>query len=354
MLVVMIYGLGVSDIDHAHPDAKPSIIEAFRAGCITIFKNIRQTGWWFIPVIGIWGVTYAMNTLSYMLIVRDGTPECKNAKFPTLYKVTLTTFAMNSVTPAGLVGGEPYKIMELKQYWGVNKATSSVILFAMMHFLSHFFFWIFCILAAIATFIENNWMGELVISLMVCFFFIFLFFKGHRKGITMHTLNWIAKIPFLKKKINAFITKEHDNLKIIDTQIASLHGENKMKFYGSLAIEFLARIVSCAEIYFIALALGHPISYMNCILIIGFTTLFSNMLFFSPLQLGIKEGGFKIIFRILKIQPIEFGFIISIITRIRELFWLLVGMLLIKVTIKDGSIKLIDKKTERENFLPES
>ncbi len=315
-------------------------VMVYKLGFTTIVKNIRDTGWWFIPVIGLWGVVYALNTLSSMLIIRDGSPESKNVKFGTLYKITLTSFAINAATPVGLAGGEPYKIMELKPYLGTTKATSSVILFSMMHIVSHFFFWILSILlAAMVLSMKEGWTGVLIVTLCICLFLIFIFFKGYRKGMVMHILNILKRLPFLKKRVRAFIRKEYKKIIEIDIQIASLHGENKAKFYASLGCELFGRILSCAEIYFMFLAFNHPVSYIYCILIIAFTTLMGNLLFFSPMQIGTREGAFLIIFGILGL-PSLWAVSISLITRIRELFWLFIGMLLMKITLKDGSQKV--------------
>ena len=309
-------------------------VMVYKLGFITILENIKETGWWFIPIIGLWGIVYAMNTISSMLIIRDGSPESKNVKFGTLYKITLTAFAINAATPVGLIGGEPYKIMELRPYIGTTKATSSVILFSMMHIVSHFCFWIVSILlAAMVLSMKEGWTGVLVITLCVCILLTFVFFKGYRKGMVMHTLNMIKIFPFLKKRVRAFVIKNYKKIIEIDTQIASLHGENKVKFYASLGNEFLGRILNCAEIYFMFLAFNHPISYIYCILIIAFTTLMGNLLFFSPMQIGTREGAFLIIFGMLGL-PSVWGVSISLITRIRELFWLFIGMMLMKMTLK--------------------
>jgi uncharacterized protein (TIRG00374 family) len=314
-------------------------VMVYKLGFMTIVENIKQMGWWFVPIIGLWAIVYAMNTFSSMLIIRDGSAKSKNVKFSTVYKITLTSFAINAATPVGLVGGEPYKIMELKPYLGVTKATSSVILFTMMHIVSHFLFWIVSILLAVMVLsIEEGWPWVLVVTLLACFFLILIFFKGYRTGLVMHTLNILKKIPFLKKRSRAFIIKKYEDIKVIDFQIASLHGENKVKFYASLGNEFFGRILSCAEIYFMFLAFGHPVSYIYCILIVAFVTLMGNLLFFSPMQIGTREGAFLIIFGILGL-PSVWAVAVSLITRIRELFWLLIGMLLMKITIRDGSKK---------------
>jgi len=315
-------------------------VMVYKLGFIDIIKNIEKMGWWFIPVIGLWVIVYAFNTLASMLIIRDGSSTSKNVKFRTVYKLTITAFAINASTPVGLVGGEPYKIMELKPYLGITKATSSVILFTMMHIVSHFCFWVISILLAVTVLsIKEDWTWVLVITLCVCLFLMFIFFRGYRKGMVMHTLSILKKFPFLKKRARAFIIKKYGNITAIDTQIASLHGENKAKFYASLGTELFGRILNCAEIYFMLLAFGQPISYIYCILIVAFVTLMGNLLFFSPMQIGTREGAFLIIFGILGL-PSVLAVTISLITRIRELFWIFIGMLLMKITVKDGSKKM--------------
>ena len=52
--------------------------------------------------------------------------------------------------------------------------------------------------------------------------------------------------------------------------------------------------------------------------------------FFSPMQLGAREGGFALAVGGLAI-PGAFGVYTGLITRVRELIWIVIGVLLMKV-----------------------
>ena len=105
-----------------------------------IWRYLKQAGIYFPLILGLWLVVYWVNTVSWWLIINDE-GRVKGLSFWRVYKLTVSGFALNYTTPCGLMGGEPYRIMELKPFTGVSKATSSVILYVMMHIFSHFWFW---------------------------------------------------------------------------------------------------------------------------------------------------------------------------------------------------------------------
>ena len=75
-------------------------------------------------------------------------------------------------------------------------------------------------------------------------------------------------------------------------------------------------------------------------LILAFTSLFANILGFLPLQLGGREGGFALSVAQMGMGG-GIGMFVSIISRVRELFWASVGLLLMKVgtgvSVPDGN-----------------
>ena len=137
---------------------------AYKLGFDTIYENLRKTGWWFVPIFGIWIVVYLFNAWSLNIIITDGTPESEKVSIWRLLRLTISAYAINYMTPLG-IGGEPYKALKLKNDLGTHKATSSVLLYVMMHYVSHFFFWLISIPVFISMIIINFFARDLNIML---------------------------------------------------------------------------------------------------------------------------------------------------------------------------------------------
>ena len=73
---------------------------------------------------------------------------------------------------------------------------------------------------------------------------------------------------------------------------------------------------------------------------LAFTSLFANLLFFIPLQLGGREGGFMMSASELS-MTLSNGVFVALIVRLRELLWTAIGLLLIKMEKSENN----DKKT---------
>ena len=112
------------------------MIITFDVSWDVLWSDLCHAGYWLVAILLLWCVLYLMNTLSWWLILRESGPV--NISFLHLFKIVLSGFALNSATPVGLLGGEPYKIMEMTPVVGVQRATSSVLLFTMMHIFTHF------------------------------------------------------------------------------------------------------------------------------------------------------------------------------------------------------------------------
>ena len=297
-----------------------------------LWVNLLRAGRWFPAIVGLWTVIYLLNALSWYFIIRNG-KDCP-VSFWRVYKLTISGFALNYATPMGLMGGEPYRIMELTPVLGASRATSCVILYAMMHIFTHINFWFFSIFLYIALYTVSWEMGVLLAVVgAFCLLAIYFFMKGYKNGMALRTLKLLCHVPFVKRWAIGFVERQHDTLERIDAQIACLHSQRKRTFYLSFFVEFLSRIVGCLEVWFILNILTDDVSFPACILIMAFSSLFSNLFFFSPMQLGAREGGLALAVGGLAI-PSAFGVYTGLLTRVRELIWIVIGVALMKVKEK--------------------
>lgn len=310
----------------------------FKVSFAQLWADICHAGYWLIAILGLWIFLYIMNAWTWRIIIR-GSGDCP-IPFWKILKLTITGFALNYATPAGLMGGEPYKIMELKPYIGTQRATSSVLLFAMMHIFAHFWFWtssiaVYLMLASLGILPINAGMG-IVLLFMLCFCSggIYLFIRGYKNGMVVKLIRLVGHIPGCKNWARRFRENHQEDLQKIDQQISELQSQNQRSFYASFALEYVGRVLQSLEIYFMLLLFdagtGGGLTFVFAFLILSFTSLFANLLFFLPLQLGGREGGFAMSVAQVGMTA-DIGMFISIICRVRELFWTAIGLLLMKI-----------------------
>ena len=301
-----------------------------------VYEGVQRAGYWFLAVVALWAVLYIFNTAAWWLIINSQSAPASDKQpshvsFLWLYKITISGFALNYATPGGLMGGEPYKIMTLSPKIGTERATSSVILHTMTHIFSHFWFWLIsCILFVMTEPLNVLTSSILVMVTLFCLTAIWFFIKGYKKGIARTVMTILSHIPFIKKWAQRMIERYSDNLTTIDHQIASLHNQNRRTFVLAVMLELSCRIVSALEIMFVLLVMMPEVDYIQCILILAFTSLIANMLFFIPLQLGGREGGFLMSVNGLGMTA-STGIFVALIVRLRELIWTGIGLLMIKI-----------------------
>ena len=297
-----------------------------------VWQGIQHAGYWFFAVIALWAGLYIFNATAWYIIIRsDGDEVTRKVRLSHIYRLTVSGFALNYATPGGLMGGEPYRIMSLAPLIGTERASSSVILYVMTHIFSHFWFWLVSAVLFLALKPQNAFTVSLMVAVMAfCLAAIWFFLKGYKKGIAFRLTRILGHLPGMKKRAAAFIEKNSERLTTVDQQIAALHGQNPRTFASAVGLELACRIVSSLEIMFIMQVVAADFTFIDSMLTLAFTSLFANMLFFMPLQLGGREGGFLMSTTALGVTASS-GIFVALIVRIRELVWTAIGLLLIKI-----------------------
>ena len=321
------------------------MLVTFDVSFVELWQHLCHAGYWLIPIVGVWIFVYGLNALAWQCVIRANSPDSSGICFLRIFRLTITGYALNYATPVGGLGGEPYRIMELSKDIDKQHATSSVILYAMMHFFAHFWLWftsVFLYLALAAVGDVPLTMPVATVLAVIAAFCLLAFYvlsKGYRKGLVIKTIRWTGKIPGLSGWSHRFLERHEEALRNVDKQIAALHQQDKRAFYSSLLLEYASRIVQSLEIMFMLLLFGVDcgggwngllLTFFHSILILSFTTLFANILGFLPMQLGVQEGGFVVSIAALGLSA-ALGIFVSIICRVREIIWIVIGLLLMKI-----------------------
>ncbi len=293
--------------------------------------HLLYAGLYLPAVLGVWVIVYAFNAGAFQTIVNSGTHD-KHLSFRHAYKLTVSGFAFSCTTPFGF-GGGPYRVMELNSYIGTARAMSSVVLYSMMHILSHFLLWATAAMLFVVFYTRlmtpTLWLLFAIFALVLVGVYYF-FAWGYKNGLIVKLYGILLRIPLLKPYARRFYEKHIQDMEQVDVNIAYLH-EQPRAFFSSLIYEYLGRMVNVLELYFILRALSIDANYLDALMILAFSSLIGNILFFFPLQLGAREGGLAIIIRFLGLGDPGLGIITGIYSRIRELFWVFVGVVLVKI-----------------------
>ena len=286
-------------------------------------------------LIGIWLVIYSIHTLCYKLILAE---DGNKVRFFSMLKICASGFALNNVTPGGLIGGEPYRVLALKRYVSTEKATSSTLSFTLVYTLGHFLLWISAGVCYIAIGCPGNtWVDILILvscSLLAGGFLTFILLR--KRGVVYPVMKFLSKLPILRKKLPAVIEKNKESYLEIDENIKQFR-TTPLRFIGVTLLQFVTRLLEACEYFALFYYFtGGKGNLFDGILIMGVASLVGNLLWIIPMQTSTREFGMILAlgFVINRVglpsdNLSELSLQIGLIYRIREFLFILFGISLV-------------------------
>jgi uncharacterized protein (TIRG00374 family) len=296
-----------------------------RIGLGPLVHDAAMTGWMFVPILLLYGVTLACNTATWRLILAG---EPRRPSFARLYGILVSGFALNFVTPMVNVGGEPFRIAAVAPWTGTRRAAGSVIMHTVLRTLSFLLTWLTA-LALGFVFLPHDLpiRAALVATTLVVVVLIFLLLSGHRRGALEKLLNLLHRVPGAGRLARA-LEPRREALVHIDAQLALFSSQHPARFWGGLSLEYAARAIYMAEYYLIGLSIGIPLGFAKAYLVGGLVSLIQNILFMIPFEVGAKEGSLYLLFGMVGLDP-RLGVYTAIVTRVRDIVWIAAGLLLL-------------------------
>jgi len=305
------------------------------AGVVTTLSNtdLSAVNWkgdvlgkiavWLPSIMGVWLLIYILHTIAYAVIIGS---DWKKINPLRLFKMVIAGFALNNVTPVGFAGGEPYRIMELKGSIGTEKATASAFTFTIMNTVFNFALWVAGALMYFVTGCKGG-IGMCFAALAVLGVFgyiLFLFFRSKGDSFVTGALTGLSKLPLAGRYFTKLLSEKRESLEQIDREMGAFR-TRKRDFIITGVIEFATRILEVSEIYILLRVLGADVSFVYAVFSFAAASVFGNLIFFIPMQIGAREASFALTLGWAGVAS-SIAVTASLLCRIRDISYLILGV----------------------------
>lgn len=318
----------------------------WRVGLARLLGDFRRAGWTLLPILLLWIPVHACYAGAWHVTMADAPVR---PPFWRTLLISISSFAVNLVTPLAQVGGELYRTTSVTPWLGGQRATSSIVTYYMIHALSNMITWLLGIagmllLVHLAAPVLVPLLG---VAAVIVALVIFVFVR-HQQGVVAPLLKLVRRIPLLGR-LAVPLEKHGQRLEALDQLITGFYHRDPARFFLAVGLDTVGRILSTGEFWIMARAIGLHIGPLHAFVIGSFGLLAVNIIFFVPLEAGVKEGSFFLIFQMLGLDP-ALGVFAAIVQRLREFAWIGFGLLLI---VSSGGGVVSERRAPDRRSTPE-
>lgn len=299
----------------------------YHTGLAELAANLRRTGWMLLPVCLLWIPIFLCRTTAWQLTMR-GTPG-PTPPFWRTFVIAITTFGINIVTPFVQAGGEVLRVKSVAPWMGTQRATGSTVTYYMLHALSNLALWLVGLgVALVFVPLPTHWAVTFAVVAALIVGIIVFVISRHQYGIVEPLVRLVRGIPLIGRRLAKPLEASQTYFDELDAVIVGFYRHNRGRFWLALAIDTLGRVIAVGEYWLIARGVGLEISALQAFVIGALGALIVNVIFFVPLEAGVKEGGFYLVFQLLGLDP-AIGVFAAIVQRLREFVWVAIGLAVI-------------------------
>jgi glycosyltransferase 2 family protein len=292
-------------------------------GWSNIGRQFLQIGYYWPLVLVPYGLLNILVTLSWssLLLTAEVRPSLGR-----LFLLRLAGESLNQLTPTASIGGEPYKAMRLTAA-GVpwEEATASVVIQRGILVLGLVTYILLGL--ALAPFLlrgasSNLEMLGLGALLLGCGGVAFVVLQS--RGPCIMGVRLLERLRLCPARLKA---KEPELVKL-DAFLADFYREHPRRGLLAFMLVFASWVSQAIEVYLVFWLLGHPISWGLALCLDALIMLFAAAGFMIPASIGVQDGGSVLLSLGFNLGA-TLGAAVGILRRIREAFWLSLGLLVL-------------------------
>ena len=292
-------------------------------GWDTLGHYLWQVGWYWPLLLLPYGVVNWLEAWSWKYILVH--PPAKTT-VGRLFWLRLGGEALNQLTPTASLGGEPFKATRL-QADGVplEVASASVVIMKGILVLS-LVLYIFVGLALAPVYLPEAAKHMLFLCLAALGLAAvgIIFVVVQRREPFGNSFRFLSRRGWLPH----FLRDQEGFLEGLDTAMSQFYRQYPSRALLAFSLFFISWLLHSVEVYLIFWLLGHPISWGLAVCMDSLAMLFTALGFFIPAAMGVQEGGNILLALGFKLG-FDLGAAFSILRRIREAFWLCLGLIVV-------------------------
>jgi glycosyltransferase 2 family protein len=292
----------------------------WQAGPRQLLAHVRSLGPWAPLVLMPYAVAAAFDAAGWAATFARRRPS-----FALLYVVRVVGEALNNVTPTAYLGGEPVKAYLLRRF-GVPLAegVASVILAKTALTIAQIAFVIlgialYCLRDGVTTvdvalFGAAALAGAAVIALLI---------RWQQRGLVASIVA-LGRRVFPRARLLDRLAARADE---IDQRLHAFYSARPAAAVASVVLHLAGWIAGAGEVWVIMLLIGHPVSWIDALIIEALAQPARLVGVVVPATIGVQEAGGMIIFSLLGLAP-ELGLTLMLLKRVREIVYSLLGLVI--------------------------
>ncbi len=306
-------------------------------GVRLVLNNLIQLKYAFLFIIANSFVYVFFYTSAWQLMFRG--LKSKIGYF-SLLRIRMCSEGVNFMTPFGFMAGDPVRLFFLKKYFGPEARLRSVVVDRCLYSMAAQYFNVLGILLIFTQTIDFPlWLHFVILTvyLTICFVLTTLVFRmatGKGFGV-FDKLFKLIKIEKRFPRVNEILCELRDNLNYYKNR-------RKHSFFLAFFYHFIGRILMAGEIMIAFYAFTGQIDFLFSVIVASLTSFFAVSFAFIPGAIGVLETMYAQLFTLYGYPP-DMGVTIQIIRRIRVLFWIGMGLLLLDYDAVGNYTKRIRK-----------
>lgn len=285
-----------------------------------VWQHVVMMGWGYVPIIGITLAAYMNNVCAWRESFDSGT---ERPRMRPLLWVKLVGEALGNVMPASQISKEVAKVMMLRERMGVTAGVSSLVLTKTGEMVSGVLFVLGGVLAGLHRYVfpeEIRW--ALFAALTIAVGGGVLTVVRQRRNPFTGLVNLLVRMRITS------VARYRDRAAEIDRNLAVFYRLNGWRLAGLLGMHLVTWGLGTLEIYVILHVLGEPMPLVSVYLFHSLMMVINVIFGFVPYGMGVFEGGHVFLFHLMGLEP-GTGLAVGIVRRIRKIFWMLFGLLLL-------------------------